>query len=313
MLGFLQGFAYGLFLSCLPWFVIGMLSPRHAIPTQYPNRLQVIIRYWLVVPFIALLLWLTSLWGGFGPTLGGWLVGLAAIAIERPCEGRIRRWWNARKRRQQTARHDAEAARRQAELRNKAREAGVATLDPQRPPVDADHVVKALCTAKQQLLDVHRPDIAVQADRLYSRYDHVMQVLQARFDVRELTFERSRTLVREVCLGAVDNLTAMASQAGGVAGVDREFVQRRLSKGERLTAAERLALERRLALVEETERHLNDLSARNEAALTALDDTAVAMARIETGRPQASVSADQALRDLRVFIDRAEHYDRGQR
>ncbi|GAB2792863.1 hypothetical protein GCM10027040_18840 [Halomonas shantousis] len=313
MLEFLQGFAYGIFISCLPWFLIGMISPRHAIPTPFPNRLQVIIRYWLVIPFIALLLWLTSLWGGFGPSLAGWLVGLVAIVVERPVEGRLRHWWHARKQRRLEARQSAEAARRRAELEREAREAGVATLDPGQPPVDADQVIRALCTAKQQLLDVRRPDIAVQADRLYSRYCRVLEVLQARFDARELTFERSQTLVREVCLGAVDNLTAMASQAGGVAGVDREFVERRLARGQRLTAAERSALERRLALVEETERHLHDLSARNEAALTALDDTAVAMARIETGRPQASVNADQALRDLRQFVDGAERYSRERR
>lgn len=307
MLGFLQGLAYGLFLSCLPWFVIGMVSPRRAIPTEFPDRLQVIVRYWLVVPFIALLLWLTSLWGGFGPSLAGWLVGLAAIAVERPVEGRLRRWWRARRLRR---RETAEAARRQAEARREAQEAGLTTLDPRHPPADADKVVRALCHAKQQLLDARRPDIAAQADRLYGRYCRVMEVLRARFDPGELAFERSQTLVGEVCFSAVDNLSAMASQASSVAGVDSDFARRRLAKGIRLAEEERVALERRLALVEETERHLRDLSARNERALTALDDTAVALARIETGRSQASVDADQAMRDLQRFADRAGRYDR---
>lgn len=307
MLGFLQGLAYGLFLTCLPWFLIGMASPRHAVPTENPDRLQVVIRYWLVVPFIAMLLWLTSLWGGFGPSLAGWLVGLVAIAIERPLEGRLRRWWQARKLRRQKVRDET---RRQAELRDKAQEAGVTTLDPSRPPADADNVVQALYSAKQQLVNAHRPDIAIQADRLYSRYCHVMEVLQARFDASELAFERSRALIGEVCLGAVDNLTAMAVQASSVAGVDSDYARRRLARSHRLTAEERTALERRLALVEETERHLHDLSARNEKALTALDDTAVAMARVETGRLQASRDADQALYDLQRFVDKAGRYSR---
>lgn len=328
MLGFLQGLAYGLFLTCLPWFLIGMANPQYAIPTQEPNRLQVIIRYCLVVPFIALLLWLTSLWGGFGPSLAGWLAGLVAIAVERPAEGRLRRWWKARKQRREeerAARRQAELkaelrnrtqedARRQAELdaelHSQSYESAMNTLDPCHPPEGADYVVRALCSAKQLLLDTRRSDLAVQADRLYNRYSHVMEVLQARFEVTELAFERSRTLVSEVCLGAVDNLNAMASQASGVAGVDTDFARRRLAQGSRLPAEERQALERRLALVEETERHLRDLSARNEAALTALDDTAVAMARIDTGRSHATVNADQALYDLQRFVDRAGRYSR---
>ncbi|SDL25844.1 hypothetical protein SAMN05661010_01239 [Modicisalibacter muralis] len=311
MLEFLQGFAYGLFVTCLPWFLIGMASPRHALATPLPDRLQVIVRYWLLVPFIAFVLWLTSLWGGFGPSLLGWLAGLAAIAIELPLERRLRRWWGARKQRRREAQRHAEAAQKQARQAREASETGMFTLDPERPPAGADEVVLALCVAKQRLVDARQPEIAVQADRLYSRYRHAMQVLLARFDASELAFERSRTLVAEVCFTAVDNLTVMASQASGIAGVDAEFVRRRLAEEhERLTVAERVALKRRLALVEETEHHLRDLSARNEAALTALDDAAVAMARIETGRPQASVSAEQALKDLRHFVGRAERYGR---
>ena len=92
MFGFLQGLAYGLFVSCLPWLIIGLINPRMALPGEPFTRLRVLIRYWLIVPFIALLIWLTSLWGGFGPTLGGWLTGLAAIAVAIPAERAWRRW-----------------------------------------------------------------------------------------------------------------------------------------------------------------------------------------------------------------------------
>lgn len=311
MLEFLQGFSYGLFVTCLPWFLIGMASPSHALGTALPDRLQVIVRYWLLVPFIAFLLWLTSLWGGFGPSLLGWLFGLAAIAIELPLERRLRRWWSARKQRRREARRAAETAEKQARQAREASEAGMSTLDPDHPPANADDVTLALCAAKQRLVEARQPELAVQADRLYSRYRHVMQVLLARFDAGELAFERSRTLIAEVCFTAVDNLTVMASHASGIAGVDGEFVRRRLAEEHRrLSVAERVTLKRRLALVEETEQHLRDLSARNESALTALDDAAMAMARIETGRPQASVSADQALKDLQRFVARAERYGR---
>lgn len=311
MLGFLQGFAYGLLVSCIPWFFIGMLNPGVAVPNEPPRRWQVVVRYWFVVPSIAFLLWLTSLWGGFSPTLGGWLTGLAAIAVEVPLERRWRQWRAARAQRRLEAARDAEAERRRAELEREQREAGIAVLDPQRPPAGADDVVLALCEAKRRLLAARRPDLAMQADRVYTRYGRALDVLQAKFDPREVTLERSRGLVAEVCRSAVDTLYAMASLADGVAAIDADFVRRRLQREDsRLPVQEREALRRRLALVDDTERRLGELSARNEAAMTALDHAAVAVARVETDRPQATIAADQALQELRRFIDKAALYGR---
>ena len=313
MLGFLQGLAYGLFVTCLPWFLIGMASPRLALAELDPNRIQVIVRYWLLVPFVAFVFWLTSLWGGFDPSLAGWLVGLVAIAVELPLERRARNWWQRWRARRRARRQAAEDSRQRAERQREAQERGVLNLDPEHPPADADDMVRALCAAKGELLTLAREDVAVQADRLYSRYRHVETVLAARFERTELAYQRAHGLVNEVCLGAVDNLTRMAAQARSVAGVDGDFVKRRLDRERRtLSVAERLALKRRLELIAETERHLRELSARNEAALTALDDTAVALARVETQRPQASVAAERALGDLRRFAEGAARYSRSQ-
>ncbi|MCE8022458.1 cobyrinic acid a,c-diamide synthase [Halomonas sp. MCCC 1A11036] len=311
MLGFLQGFAYGLFVTCLPWCLVGLANPRLAVPTENPNRFQVLFRYCLLVPFISMVLWLTSLWGGFGPSLGGWLAGLVAVGVALPVERGWRRWRARRQQRRLQERLAAEAERRRAERERTARESGVAELDPAQPPVGADELVLSLCRAKQQLLEVKRVDLAGQVDRFYTRYTHVMELLSARFDRNELAFERSRGLITEVCLGAVDTFSSMAAQSRGVIGLDGDYVRRRLEQeGNRLSVEERIALKRRLELIEETERRLRRLVARNESALTLLDDTAVALARVETGRPQAALATDRALEELRRFIDGAERYSR---
>ncbi|WP_016855241.1 hypothetical protein [Halomonas smyrnensis] len=308
MLGFLQGAAYGLFLTCLPWCLAGLVSPRLALAVEQPSRWQVVVRYAFLVPFLSLLMWLTSLWGGFDPSLGGWLAGLAAIAVELPLERRWRRFRARRHKRRLEEMLRAEATRRRHES---AREAGVSELDPDHPPADADEVVQALCRAKRALLEVDRADHAAQVDRLYSRYGNVLEVMASRFTAGELAHERARSLVVEVCMGAVDNFTAMASQARGVAGLDVDFIRRRLGhEAGNLSANETDALRRRLALIEDTEKSLRRLAARNEAALTALDDTSVALSRIVTGRPRARVGADQACEELRRFIDGAGRYGR---
>jgi hypothetical protein len=149
------------------------------------------------------------------------------------------------------------------------------------------------------------------ADRIYSRYAHVREVIASKFDRREMTFERASGLVGEVCRGVLDQLDAMASLAHGIAGIDADFVRRRLERHQDALALEEAeALARRLQLVDDTERRLRELGGSIEAALTALDDTAVAVSAVETARPQAAVAADQALRDLRRFVDRAPSYSR---
>ncbi|CEP36130.1 MULTISPECIES: hypothetical protein [unclassified Halomonas] len=311
MLGFLQGFSYGLFMTCLPWLLVGLFNPGLALPVATQGRLQVIARYCLIIPFISMLLWLTSLWGGFSPSLLGWLAGIVAIPVALPIERRLRGWLARRRERRWEAQREAEAHQRRAQEERKAYEAGVLVLDPARPPVGSDDLVLAMCQAKQSLLDVQRPDLAILSDRLYSRYRHVMNVLSGRFQTGELAFERSRGLVTQVCFGAVDTLTTMASQARGVVSVDGNYVRDRLDReGKRLSDEERAALVRRLDLLVETEHRLNKLSARIESALTVLDDTAVSMARIETARPQASVTTEKALEDLRQFVEGADRYAR---
>ena len=134
---------------------------------------------------------------------------------------------------------------------------------------------------------MQRPDLAVQADRFYTRYNRALEVLGEKFDSREVTFERARGLVAEgLRRGHRD------ARRDGVGGARqrhrRRFVRGRLRReGAIIDAAERDALIRRLALADESERKLAELGAGNEATLTALDDVVVAVSRIDTGRPQA--------------------------
>ena len=307
MLDFLQGLAYGLWVSCMPWFMVGMFDPRLAVPAEVANRLQVFLRYGVAAPFLGTLLFMTSLWGGFGASLGGWLAGLVAVPVELFLERRWRRWRAGRAERQRAAARERERAREAGERS----ERHLTTLDPQRAPFGADAVVRGLWDAKKQLVELQRPDLAVQADRFYTRYSRAIEVLGEKFDKREVTYERASTLVAEACGGAIDTLGAMVSVARGSAGIDVEFVRGRLRReGAVIDAAERDALIRRLALADETERKLAELGAGNEAALTALDDVVVAVSRIETGRPQAGTNTEQVLQELRRFAERAGLYGR---
>lgn len=314
VISLLSSAGLGLMMSCFPWFLVGMVSPRTVLPYAKPNRWQVFFRYWVGLPLVGVLaITEARVLGDPDFSLIGFGLGAAAtfglLRLERMVLGR---WAVLRARRRQA---QEEAARRDEE--RLARDAwmedfGLDTmLDPANPPRGADDVVKALVEGKRRLLDARREDLALQADRLYARYGHVLSVLSSKFDTSEITFGRSYGLVAEVAKGAADNLNAMASLARGVAGVDADYARKRLARGgATLSPDETEALRRRIDLVEGTDKRLADLAGRNEVILTALIDAAVGIANVETEQAQASVAAETALQDLRRFVDRAEQYGR---
>lgn len=311
MLGFLQGFAYGLWVSCMPWLILGMVRPHWALPTDPPRRWQLFLRYGLIAPSIAMVSWLTSLWGGLEPSLAGWLCGLAAIPLSVWVERGLRRHRKQSLVRLEQQARQAEQARRLAEQNKAKQESGLLVLDPERLPPGADELVRALCELKRGLLQVSDPVSAAQVDRLYSRYVRVNDLIRARFDVRELAYQRALGLVQEVSHAATGRLEELLRERTSTAGMDLDYVRHRLfASGEALSAGERKALERRLELVEEGERRARELVAANEAALTALDDTAVAVSRIDTRRQHTGAAADDALQELQRFAANAERYSR---
>ena len=54
MFDFLQGLAFGLLMSVMPWFLTGLYDPRLVVPEELASRWQVILRYALVMPTVAM-------------------------------------------------------------------------------------------------------------------------------------------------------------------------------------------------------------------------------------------------------------------
>jgi hypothetical protein len=226
-------------VSFMPWFMAGLYDPRLVVPEEVASRWQVILRYAVAMPSVAMLLLMTSFWGGFGASLGGWLVGLAAVPIELFVEKRWRRWRAARAGRDRAAARE----RQRSELARARGERDLLTLDPDLAPTGADTVVMQLWEVKRELVGLRRPDLAVQADRLFTRYHRALDVLDDKFDAREVTYERARGLVGEVGREATAGLGAMVELVHGSAGLDADFVRERLEReAARLNPTEREAL-----------------------------------------------------------------------
>jgi hypothetical protein len=309
MLGFLQGFAYGLLLSCMPWFMLGMFNPALALGTDKPARWQVFVRYAVVLPFAGFVIWATSLWGGFEPLLSGWLAGLGAVPLGLFVERRWRGWRRRRETQEAAMASDARAQAERARKATEAREAGLRELDPASPPADADELVLALCRAKAVLLEARRPELAALADRIDGRYMRLKRIIAARFDARELAFERADTLVADVSRGALLTLQDIATLSQNAAGIDESFVRRRLAQQDTdLGAGERATLMKRLQVLADAERRIREHTGRIEAALTAMDHAALSISAVETTRAPTALLADEALAELRRFADNAHRY-----
>lgn len=309
MFAFLQGFAYGLWLSCMPWLLVGLYDPRLALGTDQPSRPRVLLRYAVLLPFAAFVIWLTSLWGGFGPSLMGWLVGLFAVPAGLFVE---RRWFSGLRRRRDLlkARKVAEAAReRRQRFDAQQRELGLIELRPDRLPLDADDLVRALCAEKVKLTENGGSRWGLLADRVAGRYLRLRRLLAERFDPRELTFERANSLVVDVSRAALEDLGRLTVLVVTNAGIDEAFVRRRLDAADALPDAEREALMRRLELLRESENRIQEQNGRIEAALTALDDAALAVAALDTSRPRTRLKADEALSELSRFASTLKRFE----
>ncbi len=306
ILELLRGFAFGLFLSCPAWFLIGMMEPRRALEDEPHTRTRVIVRTWFVLPFIAMIAGLTSLWGD-GASLAGWIAGLLGYGGWVFGHKRLAAF-RANRRRRAVERAEAEA--REAVRRRMEAEAAreVGTVLPKVRPKDGDAVTLALWDVKQGLVAQGLTQAAGQADRLYARYRHVHGILADRFEPGEVSYDRYGGLLSQVCLTAVDTLSAMDSLKGAVAAVDVDYVRRRLATPG-LGEEERRALEARLTMVEETDRRLAAMGGANEQAITALDHAAVTLGGLRTKRGKATVDAPTALADLQVYLDRAKDLD----
>jgi hypothetical protein len=298
MLSFLQGFAIGLALMCGPWLVTGLLNPALVLPGGRAERIRVIKRYALVLPFLCFLLGLTSLWGGFGPSLAGWLSGLGILFVWVPGERGIRRYIERFKQRQ----HEK---RVKAEQRAWQQERATTSLDLDDAIAQADPLVGKLQSVKQKLRQVQM-DVS-QPDRFYTRYIKLKTLLEQRFEPGELAIQRANTLIQDVYNSAIRRLQHQADLQQQCLALDPEFIRRKLDNPA-TAQSERDALQARWALVDNIYQQQAQLQADNEKTLTALDTTSMALMQLQT-QDSGITDADKVMQALELFNQRVSRYE----
>ena len=151
-----------------------------------------------------------------------------------------------------------------------------------------------------------------QLNMLQQKLDSLADVLRQRLDSGELTFGRYLRTAEQVFLSAIDNLHDIAVSRTSIGGINRDYIEERLrglgGEGSDDERRQGDTLRERLGLLERQEKRIAELFASNEAAMTALDNTAAALADTRMGRRHASMDADAAMSELEQLASRVRHY-----
>lgn len=171
-----------------------------------------------------------------------------------------------------------------------------------------------LSQLEDELHDVGSKQGLEQLRVLEQKMKSLNDVLKRRLNAGEVTYGRYLGTAEQVYLAALDNLHDVAIALTSIGGIDRDYVESRLRELARNSTLgdeqrrETSSLEERRVLLERQERQVSDLLARNEAAMTALDNTAAALAETRTAKGRASMDADVAMRELEQLAERARKY-----
>jgi hypothetical protein len=155
-----------------------------------------------------------------------------------------------------------------------------------------------------------------QVAQFERKLENLKDVLGRKLDVGELTYGRYLGIAEQVYLSAIDNLHEAALGLRAVHTIELDSIDQRLAElraesersGE--PSSEITSLVERKNLYAEHKERVSDLLAQNEAAMTEMDRTAVAIAGIKTTPDHAQIDLETAMAELARLAGRAHEYSR---
>ncbi|MBT6276382.1 MAG: hypothetical protein HOI95_19890 [Chromatiales bacterium] len=143
-------------------------------------------------------------------------------------------------------------------------------------------------------------------------------VIEHRLNAGELTFSRYLNTAKQVYLSAVDNLQEVVIALTSIDSLDRAALSEREQalhqRPDDSSAVRELeSVQQRVRLLDEQNAKVAGLLADNEAAMTALTNTAAALADVVTKHGHATVDAPTAMAELEALASRASSLGRSNR
>ncbi len=150
-----------------------------------------------------------------------------------------------------------------------------------------------------------------QLELVQKKFDTYIEVLELKFNPRELTYKRYYGIGQEVFLSAIDNLSAVVLSLKSLEGADRSRILGRikqLNEKDKASLEEKAALMRRLDLYDKERQKVKQLMAENEAAITQIGETTIALSNIDVKDKEGKIDMENSMRELIDMTKRAEDY-----
>jgi hypothetical protein len=192
--------------------------------------------------------------------------------------------------------------------RSGANAAAIAAL---RQRIDVETVAR-IQQLEAQLRALGADQAVGQLRGLREKLQSVTAVIEARLNSGELAFARYLGTAEQVYLSAIDNLHQVAISLTSVGSIDLAQIEQRLQTMPEHAAGselERESLLQRRALALSQHDKIDLLLAQNETAMTALSNTAAALADVRTTRGHAQLDSSTAMAELEILASRAKQFD----
>jgi hypothetical protein len=155
-----------------------------------------------------------------------------------------------------------------------------------------------------------------QLKGIRTKLANVKDLLEMKLRPNEITFGRFLGAAEQVSLSVLDNLNTVVSILTSAASIDPDYIHARLQEIAAITALtnedkdQKESLEERLDLWNSQLHKVNQLIARNEEAMTEMEEISAAIAQWQPNRKFAGSDFESAIKQLHALASQAHEYEK---
>ncbi|HAZ03593.1 MAG: hypothetical protein A2W95_02695 [Bacteroidetes bacterium GWA2_40_14] len=170
---------------------------------------------------------------------------------------------------------------------------------------------------KEDLLEFKNLHGARQLEQFDQKFEVLVEVLNQKFDSSQLTYQRYYGISKEVYLSGIDNLNRIMIASKTMNSIDLDYIDttlKEVSKKDQNNMAvkkEMEALQRSRESYYNLKNKIDEILAENEAALTQIDQTTIAISEITRSKNnEAQMGMENSMQALEEMAMRSTYYSR---
>ncbi|MCK9206630.1 MAG: hypothetical protein M0P66_05915 [Salinivirgaceae bacterium] len=170
---------------------------------------------------------------------------------------------------------------------------------------------------KEDLLEFKNLHGARQLEQFDQKFEVLVEVLNQKFDSSQLTYQRYYGIAKEVYLSGIDNLNRIMIASKTMNSIDLDYIDitlKEVSKKDQNNMAvkkEMEALQRGRESYFNLKNKIDEILAENEAALTQIDQTTIAISEITRSKNnEAQMGMENSMQALEEMAMRSTYYSR---